>query len=121
MQLPIGTLVGCFITFCCNLASSLPSPESVTAQFVLMIISTVVIAVGVFMYVPTGLIALAPEGTMLAVAKITKSKFSNVKLIFDISMVGLSCIVCMICIGELGSVGVGSVIAAILVGNYSAS
>ena len=37
-------------------------------------------------------------------------------MIFDISMVIISFAVCMICIGSLGSVGAGTIIAAVLVG-----
>lgn len=117
LQLPIGILFGLFMTFCCNLVTALPAPGSVTVQFIMMLISTVIIALGVFMYVPTGFIPLAPEGAMLAVARITKRKFADIKLISDISMVVISGITCFVVLGELGSVGIGTVVAAVLVGN----
>lgn len=42
--------------------------------------------------------------------------FSKVKIGFDISMVTISLIVCLIFIKSIGSVGVGTIIAAVLVG-----
>lgn len=117
LQLPVGILFGLFMTFCSNMVMSLPPIENVTVRLLLMLISTVVIALGVFMYVPTGFIPLAPEGAMLAVAQLAKAKFGNVKLIFDISMVAISGITCLLVIKELGSVGIGTIAAAVLVGN----
>ena len=117
LQLPVGILFGLFMTCCSNAIMSLPPIESVTLRLILMLASTVVIAIGVFMYVPTGFIPLAPEGAMLAVAQLTRSKFGNVKLISDISMVTISGVTCLLVIKELGSVGVGTVVAAVLVGN----
>ena len=42
--------------------------------------------------------------------------FSKVKIGFDISMVTISLIVCLIFIKSIGRVGVGTIIAAVLVG-----
>lgn len=42
--------------------------------------------------------------------------FSKVKVVFDVSMVAISFVVCLIMIGNMGSVGIGTMIAAILVG-----
>lgn len=53
---------------------------------------------------------------MQAVSDVTKIEFSKVKIGFDCSMVVISVITCLICIHSLGSVGVGTVIAAFLVG-----
>ena len=53
---------------------------------------------------------------MLAVADVTKKQFSTIKLLFDISMVVISLITCLILLHSLGSVGIGTVIAAVLVG-----
>ena len=117
LQLPIGILFGLFLSFCCGLMVYLPEPSGMIMKLVLMLNSTVIIALGVFVYVPAGFVPLAPEGTMLAICKITKFKFSNVKLCSDITMVVVSGITCLVVIKELGSVGIGTIIAAVLVGN----
>ncbi|MEI8200674.1 MAG: DUF6198 family protein [Eubacteriales bacterium] len=117
LQLPIGILFGLFLSFCCGLMVYLPEPSGMIMKFVLMLISTFIVALGVFVYVAAGFVPLAPEGAMLAICKMTKFKFPNVKLCSDITMVVVSGITCLVVIKELGSVGIGTIIAAVLVGN----
>ena len=71
---------------------------------------------GIFFYLPADLIPLAGEGVMQAVSDVTKIEFAKVKIGFDCSMVIVSVITCLLCIHSFGSVGVGTVIVAFLVG-----
>lgn len=116
LQVVVGIVFGYFTTFCNYLATYLPSTDNMVMRIVLMLLSTVFIAVGIFFYLPADLIPLAGEGVMQAVSDVTKIEFSKVKIGFDCSMVVISVITCLICIHSLGSVGVGTVIAAFLVG-----
>ena len=116
LQVVVGIVFGYFTTFCNYLATYLPSTDNMLMRIVLMLVSTVFIAVGIFFYLPADLIPLAGEGVMQAVSDVTKIEFSKVKIGFDCSMVVISVITCLICIHSLGSVGVGTVIAAFLVG-----
>ncbi len=116
LQIVVGIVFGYFTTFCNYLATYLPSTDNMVMRIVLMLVSTVFIAVGIFSYLPADLIPLAGEGVMQAVSDVTKIEFSKVKIGFDCSMVVISVITCLICIHSLGSVGVGTVIAAFLVG-----
>ncbi|MDD3412939.1 MAG: hypothetical protein PHY47_02965 [Lachnospiraceae bacterium] len=81
-----------------------------------MLLSTVFVALGVFLYVPAGFIPLAPEGFLLAASRLTKIKFSTVKVVCDIAMVIISFFTCLAAIHSLGSVGIGTIVAAVLVG-----
>ena len=117
LQIPVGILFGAFLTLSGKAMNYLPNPEHFTLKLILMLISTVFVALGVFLYVPAGFIPLAPEGFLLALSKITKLKFSTVKVISDVSMVMISLVTCLIAIHSLGSVGIGTIVAAILVGN----
>lgn len=116
LQIPIGILFGAFLTLSGKLMGFFPAPLDFTVQFIIMLISTVLVAFGVFLYVPAGFIPLAPEGFLVAASKITKAKFSTIKVICDVAMVVISLTTCLIAIGSLGSVGVGTVVAALLVG-----
>lgn len=116
LQVVVGIVFGYFTTFCNYLATFLPSTDNIAMRIVLMLVSTVFIAVGIFFYLPANLIPLAGEGVMQAVSEVTHIEFSKVKIGFDCSMVIISVITCLICINSLGSVGVGTVIAAFLVG-----
>ena len=109
-------MFGYFTTFSNYLMSFLPDPHNIFIQLGMVLISTLLVAVGLFFYVPADIIPLAGEGVMLAVADVTKKQFSTIKLLFDISMVVISLITCLILLHSLGSVGIGTVIAAVLVG-----
>ena len=116
LQIPAGILFGYFTTMCNSLVANLPLSDAIWIRLLMMIFSTVFIAFGIFLYVPADVIPLAGEGTMLAISQITKIKFSTVKIIFDVSMVVISFVTCMIALHSLGSVGIGTVIAAVIVG-----
>lgn len=117
LQIPIGILFGSFLTVGGKLMNFFPNPEGFIWQFIIMLISTVFVALGVFLYVPAGFVPLAPEGFLIALSKVTKKKFSTVKVISDVGMVIISLVVCLIVIHSPGSVGIGTIVAAILVGN----
>ncbi len=117
LQVPVGVLFGAFTTFSVSVLAFIPTPTDVWAQIVMMLVSTVFVAFGIFLYVPADFIPLAGEGAMLAISQLTKKKFSTVKLAFDISMMVVSLIACLLVLHSLGSVGVGTVIAAVLVGS----
>ncbi len=116
IQFPISIMFGAFMSFACGLVKYMPEPSGFAVKFIMMLVSTVVISIGVFMYVSSGYIPLPPEGTMIAIARIAKKDFGSVKRIFDIAMVVISGVTCLIVLGELGSVGIGTIIAAVLVG-----
>lgn len=116
LQVVVGIVFGYFTTFCNYLATYLPTTDNMVMRIVLMLVSTVFIAVGIFFYLPADLIPLAGEGVMQAVSEVTHIEFAKVKIGFDCSMVIVSVITCLICIHSFGSVGVGTVIAAFLVG-----
>lgn len=116
-QVPVGVLFGALTTFSVNLLAFIPTPTDVWVQIAMMLVSTVLSAFGIFLYVPADFIPLAGEGAMLAIAQVTKKKFSTVKLMFGISMMVVSLVTCLLVLHGLGSVGVGTVIAAVLVGS----
>ena len=82
----------------------------------MVLASTLFIAFGIFLYLPTDIMPLAAEGVTQAVSQVSGIEFSKVKTGFDVSVVTVSLITCLIFIKSLGSVGIGTVIAAVLVG-----
>lgn len=116
LQILVGVVFGYFTTFCNYMVSFLPTPDNLGIRIVMVLASTVFVAAGIFLYLPADLIPLAGEGTMQAVSYVTKIEFSKVKIGFDCTMVLISVITCLVCLHNLGSVGVGTIIAAFLVG-----
>ena len=116
LQILIGIVFGYFTTFCNYLISFLPTPDNLGIRIFMVLANTVFVAFGIFLYLPADLIPLAGEGCMQAVSSVTKIKFFKVKIGFDCTMVLVSAITCLTILHSLGSVGVGTVIAAVLVG-----
>jgi len=116
LQLPVGIVFGYFTTFCNSLAERFPSTDNFFIRIVMILLSVVFVAIGIFMYLPADIMPLAGEGVMKAVADTLKIEFSKVKVAFDVTMVVVSLVTCLIILHTLGSVGIGTVIASLLVG-----
>lgn len=116
LQILVGIIFGIFTTFCNYGATQLPSTDNIVIRLAMVLVSTVAVAIGIFFYMPADIIPLAGEGTMKAVSDITKIAFPKVKVGFDVSMVAVSLLTCLLALRSFGSVGVGTVIAAVLVG-----
>lgn len=116
LQIAVGIIFGYFTTFCNWSVSFLPTPTNMAIRLGMMLLSTIFIAFGIFLYMPANIMPLAGEGAMKAVSDVSGIEFPKVKIGFDISMVIISLIACLVFIKDLGSVGAGTIIAAILVG-----
>lgn len=115
LQVAVGIVFGYFTTFCNWCVSFLPDPDGIMLRVILLLLSVVCIALGIFLYMPPDIMALAGEGTIKAISDVSGMAFAKVKVLFDSSLVALSLAACLLCIGSFGSVGVGTVIAAVLV------
>lgn len=116
LQVAAGIVFGYFTTFSNYLFSFFPAPEHMVTRLLMMLGSTVLIAVGIFFYLPADIVPLAGEGAMQAIAEKTGMVFNRVKIGFDVTMVLVSLAACLIALHSMGSVGIGTVIAAVLVG-----
>lgn len=116
LQILIGVVFGYFTTFCNYMVSFLPTPDNLGIRILMVLASTVFVAVGIFLYLPADLIPLAGEGCMQAVSTVTHIEFAKVKIGFDCTMVLVSAVTCLTILHSLGSVGIGTIIAAVLVG-----
>lgn len=116
LQIPISIVFGLFMTGCQAVFRMFPDPSAMWIQVLLMLLSTLVVAVGVFMYVSSGLIPLPTEGFLIAITRVTDMKFSTLKIIGDVSMVLISVVTCFLTIHDWGSIGVGTVVSALLIG-----
>lgn len=116
LQVVVGVVFGYFTTFSNYLFSFLPTTDNMVIRLGMMLVSTVLIAIGIFFYLPSDIVPLAGEGAMKAISDKTNIVFNKVKIGFDISMVVISLIACLTVLRQFGSVGIGTVIAAVLVG-----
>ncbi len=115
-QIAVGIVFGKFTTLCNSLVAFLPTPDNIAIRAGMLLVSVVLIAVGIFFYLPANIMPLAGEGAMQAVSDVTRIEFSRVKIGFDVSMVVVSLIACVVAIHSMESVGIGTIAAAFLVG-----
>lgn len=118
LQIVVGVIFGYFTTFCNWCVSFLPTPENLAIRLGMVILSTILVAFGIFFYMPPDIMPLAGEGVMQTISDVTGIAFPKVKIAFDCSMVAVSLATCLIVLHRLGSVGIGTVIAAVLVGTF---
>ena len=117
LQIVAGVIFGYFTTLAVYLVSFIPKPPGLFGDFLFLAISIVILAFGIFLYLPPHIVQLAGEGVMQAIAITYDLPFPKVKIGFDTAMVVTSVIMCWIFIGNpLASVSIGTIIAAVLVG-----
>ncbi len=117
LQIVVGIVFGYFTTFCNYLVTYLPDTDNLILRLAMTLLSTVFVAVGIFFYMPANIMPLAGEGCMQAVSFVTGKPFPKVKVAFDVTMVLVSTVTCLSLLHSFGSVGIGTIIAAILVGS----
>ena len=117
LQIPVSIVFGMFMTSCVKLVNLIPDPSNFAVKLFLAFVSTIIVAIGVFLYVSADLIPLPVEGFLIALTKVTKFDFPTLKVISDVAMVIISLATCLIVIHAFGSIGIGTVISALLVGN----
>lgn len=115
LQFPAAILFGTVIDIAENILALL-SYSGYGMQWILCIIGIFLIAFGVSVEVMANLVTTAGEGIVLAICKVTPIKFSNMKVIFDVTLVCLSIVLGLIFLGRLDGVREGTIAAAVFVG-----
>ena len=90
LQIPVGIVFGYFTTFCNYLMTFAPTVHNFALRIGMCLVSIVLVAVGIFFYMPANIMPLAGEGVMQAVSEVTKIAFPKVKVAFDLTMVVIS-------------------------------
>lgn len=94
------------------------SPDNLFWQWFDCILSSLILAVGVFLCIKAKICVAAGEGIVLVIAFVSKAKFSVIKNCFDLSLVTISLIISFTEFGRMQGVGVGTIAAAVLVGRF---
>lgn len=115
LQIIIGTIFSLSIDFSMMLVSFL-NPSTYIEQFGLLLLSCLVVAFGVLLEVQTEVVYLPPDGTIVAISKVLKKEFPNVKPFFDTGMVIIAAILSIVFLGTLAGVREGTIISALIIG-----
>ena len=118
MQIPLVLLFGFFIDFHLYLTAALV-PTSYIAQLATALLSCVVLAIGVYFQVRSGVSYLPVEGLVVAIKRVYGGHFGRLKVIVDGSMALTAIIIGLLFLGEVVAVREGTVLSALLVGTIT--
>ncbi|WP_338128506.1 YczE/YyaS/YitT family protein [Phascolarctobacterium succinatutens] len=107
--------------YCIDFSMSLldwVAPDTLFWQWFDCILSTIILALGVFLCIRAKIFVAAGEGIVLVISFISKIRFSIIKNCFDCTLVAISLAISFMHFGAMRGVGVGTIAAAILVGRW---
>ena len=116
MQAAASIILGYFTTFCNWCFRFFPDPQIIAVKMGLLLVSCFLIAFGMFLYVETKITPFAVVGTIIVISELTGMSFPKTKILCDVFMSIFSLSVCLLKIGDWGSIGIGTLITAVLVG-----
>ena len=117
LQLINCILFGYFTDVALYIVSAIPLSHSIFTSVLFLIISILLIAFGIFVYMPANIAPLPGEGCVEALAIVSNIRFSTLKILFDASIVISSLILCGLFYSDIfASVNIGTLISAFLVG-----
>ena len=110
-------MFGYFTDVALYFVSFIPFDASTLMCFVYLALSILLIALGIFIYMPSNIAPLPGEGCVEAIAIVTEWRFSSVKIGFDATIVTLALIMCALWYTDIfGAVYIGTVISAFMIG-----
>lgn len=116
LQVFVGVLFGAFTSISVVLMGFIPPADNFIIALLMSFLSIFLIALGLFFYVPTNIIPLSVEGVTQAIAIVTHRPFPRIKVYFDICVVATALILSYVFLGQIGSVGIGTILGALFIG-----
>lgn len=116
-QLIFSTIFGYFVNFAKWVMGTATLPTYV-GQLIMLVISIVLVAIGVCLYMDVELVNMPMEGLTAAIREtfFPKKQFPEVKVMIDCLVVGIGILLCLVCLGELDGIREGTVLCALFVG-----
>ncbi len=116
LQLVASIVFGWLVNLATAMMSFLPSPGNYAVQMLYLLCSIPLVAIGVMLYLSPQILPTPGEGMSLAISKKTGLTVGSSKMVFDCSLVVISCVTSLIYFHGLVGVREGTVICALLVG-----
>lgn len=114
LQFPFSFLVGYCIDICDYLL--VVRPGEIFTQIITLIIATLLTALGVYFMIKGDIVLNPSDGIVQTIAVVINKPFGKVKVIFDISMVLLAGIICLLVLNKIEGIGIGTISNALLIG-----
>lgn len=115
LQIALALVFGCFIDDCMQLTTSMV-PANYLQSILFLLAGNVLMAVGMNFEIKAHIILVPTDGFVQAVCRKTGRSFSQLKIVFDISLLAISIACSLILLGRIEGVREGTLISAFLVG-----
>ena len=116
IQLISSILFGSFMDLTVWIVSYLPETTNLITRFGYVIASLFIVSIGLLFYFTAKFPLMPYDALTYAISSRFKFKFSKAKISSDLLNVCIAGIICLIFIGSLGSIGIGTLIAAYFIG-----
>ena len=117
LQIPVTIVFGMFIDVACMLCSWIV-PQSYLMQWVVLIASCVILAIGICLQITPHVFVMASEGLMLAAFQKYGIPLEQSKIAIDVTLVTLGIIYSFAAFSTLLGIREGTVASAILIGLF---
>lgn len=114
-QIIFSTIFGYFVDFTTWLIGDFCTPTYI-GTLLMLIMSMLLIAFGIMLYVQTELVPMPMEGLAIAIAQKTGKSFAAMKTVLDCSIVALGAALSLLCMGTLIGIREGTIVSAIAIG-----
>lgn len=118
LQLPVAVFFGHLTDFAVWILQK-TGPQNYGQQWIFCAVGILLVGIGVSFEVTAGVVTLAGEGLVLAICQVAPVKFGNMKVLFDVSLVVIACVLSLLFAGGLHGVREGTVAAAVCVGQVA--
>ena len=114
-QMLVCILFGYMIDFNLSLIDFI-NPTNYMSQWILLIISCLVLAFGLVIEVKSDITMLPGDGAVVAIGEVLNRDWGKVKPFFDVTVVSIGVILALVFIGRLEGVREGTIFSAVTVG-----
>lgn len=116
-QLVIAFLFGFFVDTAMFMTSTFfPTPVNLLAKWLYLGVSLVTVAVGLFGYSNAQFTLMPYDELTKVISREFKMPFSKAKVTGDVTNVIVATIICLLALGSLGSIGIGTIVASLSIG-----
>lgn len=116
LEIPFSLIFGYITDFYDSLIKIRCS--NLLSAYLLLLIAIIFVSLGVYFSVSCNLIATPVESTVKTISQIYNLKFSLVKNVFDITMIIMTLLLCLVLQIPVYGIGMGTVLPALLVGRF---
>ena len=114
LQIPFSLVFGCITDVYDYIIPFHDLP--VVPSFFLLFTAFVFTSLGVYLTVQCNLVVTPVEGIVNTISQVFRFNFSIVKNVFDLSMIAITVVLCLILKQPIIGIGIGTVLSAVMIG-----